>query len=166
MTTIRLLTPEDAEEYAALRRKSLLDAPLAFTSSPEDDRASSPADVCEMLARGPEGVIVGAIADRLVGAVGMYRERHLKRSHKMYIWGMYVMPTHRGSGLALRLINAAVAHARTVPGIACIDLSVNSTAPGAQRVYERAGFRVWGSEPDALRYAGQITVEHHMSLQL
>ena len=165
MTTIRLLTPEDAEEYAALRRESLLDSPLAFTSSPEDDRASSAADVREMLSRGPNSVILGAFYDRLVGFVGMYRDRHLKRAHKMYIWGMYVTPAHRGSGLALQLIEAAVAHARTVPGIACIDLSVNSTAPGAQRVYERAGFRVWGSEPDALRHGGEITLEHHMSLQ-
>ena len=164
--TIRLLSGDDAEEYAALRRESLLDSPLAFTSSPEDDRASWAEDVREMLARGPNGVIVGAFAERLVGIVGMYRERHLKRAHKMYIWGMYVTPAHRGSGVALRLIEAVVAHARAVPGITCIDLSVNSTAPGAQRVYERAGFRVWGSEPDALRYNGQSTVEHHMSLQL
>ena len=166
MTTIRLLTPDDAEEYAALRRESLLDSPLAFTASPEDDRASSVDDVREMLSRGSDSVILGALGEQLVGIVGMYRERHLKRAHKMYIWGMYVAPPHRGSGLALQLIEAAVAQARTVPGIACIDLSVNSTAPGAQRVYERAGFRVWGSEPDALRYDGQITVEHHMSLQL
>ena len=163
---IRLLTPDDAEEYAALRRESLLDSPLAFTSSPEDDNASSAAHVRDMLSRGPESVILGAFSDRLVGMVGMYRERHLKRAHKMYIWGMYVAPAERGSGVALQLMEAAVAHARTVRGIACIDLSVNSTAPGAQRVYERAGFRVWGSEPDALRYHGQITVEHHMSLQL
>lgn len=166
MTTIRLLTPDDAEEYAALRRESLLDSPLAFTASPEDDRASSAAGVRETLSRGLDSVILGVFLDRLVGAVGMYRERHLKRAHKMYIWGMYVTPAHRGSGFALKLIEAAVAHARTVPGIACVDLSVNSTAPGAQRVYERAGFRVWGSEPDALRYNGQITVEHHMSLEL
>lgn len=166
MTTIRLLTADDAEEYAAFRRASLLAEPLAFTASPEDDRASSAAGVREMLTRRADSVIIGAFAAELVGAVGMYRERHLKRAHKMYIWGMYVRPAYRGSGLALKLIEAAVAHARSVSAVACIDLSVNSTAPAAQRVYERAGFRVWGSEPDALRYRGQVTIEHHMSLQL
>ena len=164
--TIRLLIPDDAEAYVALRRESLIDSPLAFTSSPEDDTASSIAAVREMLALGPDTVIVGAFAPELVGIVGMYRDRHLKRAHKMNIWGMYVTPAHRGRGVALALMQAAVAHARSVPGIACLDLSVNSTAPAAQRMYERAGFRMWGTEPDALRYGGQITQEHHMSLQL
>ena len=52
LRTIRPLTADDAEEYAALRRESLLDAPLAFTASPEDDKASSAAGVREMLSRG------------------------------------------------------------------------------------------------------------------
>ena len=166
MTTIRLLTADDAEEYAALRRESLLDAPLAFTSSPEDDIASSAEGVRKSIARGADSVIVGAFASELVGALGMYRDHHLKRAHKMHIWGVYVRPTHRGSGVAVALLEAAIAHARSVPGIACLDLSVNSTAPAAQRVYERVGFRFWGCEPDALRYNGEITQEHHMSLQL
>ena len=164
--TIRLLTPEDAAAYVALRRESLLDSPLAFTSSPEDDTASSTEAVREMLARGPDNVIVGGFAPELAGIVGMYRDSHLKRAHKMNIWGMYVTPAHRGGGLGLALMKAAIEHARSVAGITCIDLSVNSTAPAAQRMYERAGFRVWGCEPDALRYAGEITQEHHMSLQL
>jgi len=164
--TTRLLSADDAEEYAALRRESLLDSPLAFTASPQDDAASSAAGVREMLACGPHSVVLGAFAVELVGAVGMYRDRHLKRAHKMHIWGMYVTPAHRGRGVSLTLIEAAIHHARSVPGVATIDLSVNSSAPGAQRVYERAGFRVWGTEPDALRYDGQITLEYYMSLRL
>ena len=162
----RLLTADDAEAYAALRRESLLDAPLAFTSSPEDDRASSAAGVRELLARGPDSVIVGAFAPELVGCVGMYRDHHLKRAHKLHVWGVYVRPSHRGTGVGVALLEAAIAHARSMPGIACLDLSVNSTAPAAQRLYERVGFRMWGCEPDALRYNGQITQEHHMSLLL
>ena len=164
--TIRLINDADAEAYAALRRESLLDAPLAFTSSPEDDAASSATGVREMLSHGVDAVIIGAFAPQLVGMVGMYRDRHLKRAHKMHVWGVYVTPSHRGSGLALAMMQAAIAHARSVPGIACLDLSVNSTAPAAQRMYERAGFRMWGCEPDALRYGGKITQERHMSLQL
>ena len=166
MTTFRLLTADDAEEYAALRRESLLDAPLALTASPEDDRASSAAGVREMLTRGPDSVIVGAFAPELVGCVGLYRDHHLKRAHKLHVWGVYVRPSHRGTGVGVALLEAAIAHARSMPGVACLDLSVNSTAPAAQRLYERVGFRMWGCEPDALRYGGQITQEHHMSLQL
>ena len=163
--TIRLLRPDDAETYAAFRRESLLDTPLAFTASAEDDRASSAAGVGEMLARGPESVIVAAFAPELVGAVGMYREHHVKRGHKMQVWGMYVTPSHRGAGVGLALMQAAVRHAQSIAGVTCIDLSVSSTS-GVQRVYERAGFRAWGTEPQALRHNGESVSEHHMSLQL
>ncbi|HSH39393.1 MAG TPA: GNAT family protein, partial [Chthoniobacterales bacterium] len=160
------LTADDAEEYAALRRESLLDSPMAFTSSPEDDRAASGEGVRETLARGADSVIVGAFGPDLVGSVGMCRDHHLKRGHKLHVWGVYVRPAQRGSGIAAALLEAAIRHARSIPGIACLDLNVNSTAPAAKRVYERVGFRMWGTEPDALRYRGEITQEHHMSMHL
>ncbi len=46
---IRILTPSDAGELFRLRRSSLLDSPLAFLASPEDDLASSEAAVRELL---------------------------------------------------------------------------------------------------------------------
>lgn len=39
--------------------------------------------------------------------------------------------------------------------------AVNSTAAAAQWIYERAGARVWGTEPAALRFGGETTIEHH-----
>jgi RimJ/RimL family protein N-acetyltransferase len=36
----------------------------------------------------------------------------------------------------------------------------------AQRLYERAGFCIWGTEPDALSHDGQWVVEYHMALRL
>jgi hypothetical protein len=47
-----------------------------------------------------------------------------------------------------------------------VHLGVSSAAPIALRLYERAGFRVWGSEPDALRYGSETLVEHHLALRL
>jgi hypothetical protein len=41
-----------------------------------------------------------------------------------------------------------------------------ASSPEAQRLYERAGFQVWGTEPDALRHDGQAVVAHHMALHL
>jgi hypothetical protein len=48
---IRVLREEDAQAYAKLRRKALLDSPLAFASSPADDRFSEPEAVREQLRR-------------------------------------------------------------------------------------------------------------------
>jgi RimJ/RimL family protein N-acetyltransferase len=163
---IRQLRDNDAEAYVNLRRQALLESPLAFASSPADDFASSPDAVREQLRRAAESVIIGAFREYLVGAVGLYRDRHMKSAHKAHLWGMYVVPIHRGQGIASELLDAALRHARALPGVSFVQLSVSSAAPGAQRLYERAGFRIWGTEPDALRHDGQSVVEHHMALKL
>jgi hypothetical protein len=43
---IRQLRDDDAQSYADLWRQALLEAPLAFVSSPEDDCASSAEGRC------------------------------------------------------------------------------------------------------------------------
>ena len=57
---IRKLRDDDAEAYIELRREALLEAPLAFASSPADDFAFSPDAVREQLRHAPESVIIGA----------------------------------------------------------------------------------------------------------
>jgi RimJ/RimL family protein N-acetyltransferase len=163
---IRQLDDEDAEAYVELRRQALLDAPGAFTASPEDDLVATVGAVRDQLRRSPDSVLIGAFRERLVGTVGLYRDRHLKSAHKTHLWGMYVVPSMRGQGIASRLLASALEHARTLPGVSWVHLSVSSAAPAAQRLYERAGFEVWGREPDALRVGGEALVEHHMALRL
>jgi ribosomal protein S18 acetylase RimI-like enzyme len=161
--TVRLLGPDDADAYVALRRAMLRDAPLAFSSSPGDDRASDPAAVRAWLAGGPGQVIVGALAGgTLVGAVGLARHDKQKAGHRAHVWGMYVDPGHRRSGIGRALLGAALAHARTLPGVTRVDLAVSDATPGARRLYEAVGFRAWGTEPGALRWEGRTVDEHHM----
>jgi RimJ/RimL family protein N-acetyltransferase len=155
---IRELRDNDAE--------ALADSPLAFGASPTDDFVSSSEAVREQLRRAPDWAILGAFEHSLVGAVGLFRDRHLKSSHKVHLWGMYVVPSHRRRGIATELLQAALHQARVLPGVSWVHLSVSSAAPGARRLYERAGFHVWGTEPEALRYDGQAVVEYHMALHL
>jgi RimJ/RimL family protein N-acetyltransferase len=51
-------------------------------------------------------------------------------------------------------------------GVSKVQLSVSSTAPAAQRVYESLGFVAWGRESDALRLNGNSADEIHMDLRL
>jgi GNAT superfamily N-acetyltransferase len=92
----------------------LVESPLAFASSPEDDVASSVEAVGELLRRSPESVVIGAFQKYLIGAVGLYRDRHLKSSHKAHLWGMYVMPGQRRQGVGSELLDAALRHARAL----------------------------------------------------
>lgn len=163
---IRQLRDDDAQAYADFRRQALLAAPLAFASSPEDDIASSPEAVRDLLRRAPDSVIIGAFREQLIGAVGLYRDRHLKSTHKAHLWGMYVVSDCRRQGIASELLDGAIGHARSLPGVSWIHLTVSSAAPAAQRLYERAGFYLWGTEVDAMRHAGQTVVDYHMALQV
>ena len=164
---IRPLGVHDAEAYLALRQRALRDEPMAFLSSPEDDIARTVDAVRAQLRRpAEEAVVFGAFAAVLIGILGLHRDHHRKAAHKVHLWGMYVVPGHRRQGVAASLLAAALAHARALPGVSWAHLSVSATAPGARRVYERAGFRLWGSEPDALRHDGQTAVEHHLAVRL
>lgn len=165
---IRQLVEDDAERYSELRRRALAEAPLAFAASPEDDFVGSAAAVREQLRRGPGWAILGAFAEAeaLVGTVGLVRDRLRKAAHKAHLWGMYVAPGHRGHGVGAALVEAALAHARSLPGVSWVHLSVSAAAPEARRLYERAGFRRWGTEPEALRHDGRSADEHHLALRL
>jgi ribosomal protein S18 acetylase RimI-like enzyme len=146
----------DAGAFLALRRESLLRAPLAFASSPAEDFASDPTVLRTHLCGSPDKVIFGAFETSLVGAVGLFRDRHAKAAHKAHLWGMYVQPPQRRSGIARQLLAAALEHARNLPGITWVHLGVTPAAPEARRLYESAGFRAWGTEPHALRHEGQL----------
>ena len=164
---IRRLEPEEAEVYVRHRFRALTDSPFAFSASPEDDLAATPETVREMLGRFPETVIFGAFdGEQLVGSVGIYRDPHRKLAHKTHLWGMYVEPSHRGRGLGRGLLGAAVDHARAIDGVTHVHLVVGETIDAARRIYEAAGFRVWGTEPDALWHDGKRISHHHMVLAL
>jgi GNAT superfamily N-acetyltransferase len=166
LDVIRALAEDDLEAYVALRRRSLEEAPLAFAASPESDLAASPNALREQLRRAPEWMLFGAFAPGLVGAAGVLRPRHVKAAHKMHVWGMYVLPEHRGRGIAAELVAAIVRHARSVEGVEWVGLGVTDAAGDARRVYARAGFVTWGREEDALRHGGRSVAEEHMALRL
>lgn len=166
---IRAMQKEDAEAFVALRKEALLDSPLSFASAPGDDVASDVEFVRRQTREGTGPRTFGAFEEAekaLVGSVALMRESHIKAAHKANIVGMYVTPSHRRSGVGAALLEAAVRHARGMSGIAWLHLSASESAEAALRLYRSAGFEVWGSEPDALRYAGQSVAEHHMALRL
>jgi GNAT superfamily N-acetyltransferase len=164
---IRTLTDDDIDAYIALRQRALRECPLAFASSPENDFASSHEVLEAQLDRAPDWMLFGAFEDEtLAGTVGLFRTQHPKSAHWMQLWGMYVAPERRSRGLGERLLEAAIAHARGVRDVAWIDLGVTTAAEDARRLYERAGFTIWGTQPEALRYEGHAVDQHYMALRL
>jgi ribosomal protein S18 acetylase RimI-like enzyme len=163
---IRILNEDDAGELFRLRRSALLDSPLAFLASPEDDLASSEAAVRELLKPSRESVVFGARTQGLVGMLGLSRANQRKAAHKVRLWGMFVLPTCRQRGVGMQLLDAAIGYARGLDGATSVHLSVSESAAVARHLYERAGFQTWGVEPDAIRFEEKSASERHMWLSL
>ena len=167
---IRFLTPEDATAYRDLRLQALREAPTAFASSYEQE-AQLPLDHFAARLR-PNGDaasgIWGARCDRthLIGMLGFSRETRLKRTHVGTLWSLYVSPGFRGQGVAARLLDSAIAHARQLGGLRQLTLSVTAGNVAASALYQSRGFEPFGLEREALCVEGSYFDEQHLVLRL
>jgi ribosomal protein S18 acetylase RimI-like enzyme len=114
----------------------------------------------------PDQAIFGGFAETLVGSAGVYRDEQRKASHKAHVWGVYVSPAHRGTGLGRALMAAVVQFARGLPEVSQLHLGVADRGPAALALYESLGFVTWGTEPHALRIGQETAAERHMVLAL
>jgi ribosomal protein S18 acetylase RimI-like enzyme len=160
---IRMLGPADATLYRSLRLRALREHPDAFTSSYEDDRTQPVEAAAQRLA---VHAFWGAYQHaELYGFVGLERELRAKNRHKGTVMGMYVAPEIGGQGVARALLDALIVHARA-NGLESLVLTVTDGNARAMRLYEHAGFRSFGIEPDAIRVAGRSHAKNHMQLNL
>jgi ribosomal protein S18 acetylase RimI-like enzyme len=176
------LRPSDAERYARLRLRMLTLAPWAFGATPEDDEALDIARLAAMMAQehhatfaieaarslDPDRQTERGSADHpvLMASASLTRAKGPKFAHRARIGGVFVEPECRGRGFGKALMHALIAHARCWPGLAFLDLSVSANSPEAQRLYESAGFAVWGREPEVTQHDGRRYDEIHMPLRL
>jgi len=79
---------------------------------------------------------------------------------------MYVSVRNRRRGVGELLLRSAVQQARSWYGVKQVLLSVTEVSKDAKKLYERAGFKVWGCEPQAIHWQGQYVDEFHMVLTL
>lgn len=163
---IRSLSIVDADSLYQLRREALLDSPLAYSASVEDDVWTSVDSVRQQLDSRNGSQVFGAFSGGLHGMIGLGRPRHIKAARKVVLWGLYVRPAWRGQGTGARLLSVALSHARCLSGVRAVHLSVTEAAPAARRLYERAGFRVWATEPEAIQVGTQLLTEYHLMLRL
>src|SRR5262245_27903113 len=122
---IRLLTPDDAQAYVALRRQMLLDTPWAFTANPGNDRGSDVTGIAASLA-GSGYAIAGAFGEtELLSVAVSFREANPKRGHLAWIVSVYTHPSARRRGLSRRVVTLLLDQIRTWPGVAAVLLSVS-----------------------------------------
>ena len=144
---IRLLNGEEGPIFRALRLEALTVDAATFASDAGVEAAKPASWFDERVA---EGVVGAFVSGELVGMAGYTRSSNPKQAHKATLFGMYLRASHRGSGLAARLVSAVVEHAR-VEGCERLLLACNAVNHRAIRLYESSGFRRYATEPRALK---------------
>jgi ribosomal protein S18 acetylase RimI-like enzyme len=166
---VRQLGPADAPAYQRLRLLSLRESPSAFSASYEDEADRSIDEVAARITPASDGSIcmLGIFEhDELCGFVAVIRPRRAKLRHGAELAGMYVAPTFRRRGFGSALLNAAIAHIRSMGGVHHIKLGVNDTNTAAKALYQSVGFERYGVEPAALNIDGTFYNEERYILRL
>jgi len=160
---VRRLETSDVEDYRELRLEGLKGHPEAFASSWEHEADKPLSWWAERLEANT--VFGGWVnSSRLVGVAGFRVRDAIKLRHKGVLWGMYVRPEARGTGLAAALVQRVVEHARTLVEEVCLTVVTSNAA--ARRLYSAAGFKEYGLERRALRVGSEDYDEVLMALRL
>jgi ribosomal protein S18 acetylase RimI-like enzyme len=72
-----------------------------------------------------------------------------------------VRPEARGRGIGRALLDAIAAHSRAA-GLAQLQLGVGTGNAAARRLYDAAGYVVFGLERDALRPGPGISIDEEL----
>lgn len=139
--TVRRGSVADVDALRAIRLEALADTPEAFGSTYEqvaawdDAQWRSVAETWNFFLAEQGGQVVGV-------ATGGLHDRY---PGTRWLFGMYVTPSHRGTGVAERLVEAVSGWALE-QGADRIYLHVTERVPRARAFYEKVGFRHTGEE--------------------
>jgi len=145
---------EDAAVLRELRLEALQNRPIAFASDYEEESQFPLSRTEEQLSdQTGNAVFVAVVDSRLIGMTGIGQYRHTKEKHNGIIWGVYVQPAWRGKGISGQMIEACIGWAKD-RSVKFVRLGVAAVNTSALNSYIRAGFRVYGVEPQILFYEG------------
>lgn len=165
---IRQLGNDDAPAYQALRLEGLRNVPSAFGSSEREEAHFTQEQVEARLTGSlPDIATFGAWLDgRMVGVVTVIANTRQKTAHKAMIAAMYVTESARGRGVGRKLMEAAIAYARTLPQVEELDLAVTVGNETARRLYLSLGFEPYAVEPRYIKLGDQYFDIEWMILRL
>jgi ribosomal protein S18 acetylase RimI-like enzyme len=160
---LRALGAADAARYNDFFESGAVAHPDSLRISPADIAAAPfktehGAEGTTFVAQGAEGEWLGVVTvEREAG-----RE---KRRHIAWVLRMYVAASGAGAGVGRKLLRAALARARELPGVAKVNLTVAAHNARAVGLYESEGFQIFARETDAFRDSEPRT-ELTLSLRL
>lgn len=150
--------------YKAFFKEGLINDEDNFRITPDDDAA----EPFPTQARADSFTLGAFIDGYLAGIVSFQREgsNREKLRHKGLLFRMYVSGRVRGQGVGKLLVAALLERVRQIEDIEQINLTVATHNLPAKKLYERFGFRIFSSEPNAMKWKGQYFGEDQMVLKL
>ncbi|HAT4400021.1 TPA: GNAT family N-acetyltransferase [Legionella pneumophila] len=157
---IRQLFDADWHLWKEIRLEALTNSPESFGSSYEEEVFMSDTDFQNGLSK---GYVLGVfVDDLLVSCAGFYTLNSLKTKHRGVLWGMYTRIEYRGKGIATVLIQTLIQHAKTCVTQLHLTCVVGNFVACA--FYQKQGFRIYGTEPKALKINDTFYDEYLMVL--
>ncbi len=159
---IRRLGQGDLPALRLLRLEALRAHPEAFGVTAEEEAQEDTA----RLVVAPPGIMLGGFAvGRLIACAGFMVSHRIKQRHKGQVFGFYVAPAWRGTGIGDGLLAGLIAEGRAT-NLRTLMLSVTVGNTPARFLYRRNGFQAYGIEPDGLNLAGTFYDLEFMALNL
>jgi ribosomal protein S18 acetylase RimI-like enzyme len=157
--TVRRLNRKDFDAYLAIRLEALRDHPEAYATSPEAFLSLSRDEIEAFLSR--QALFgIETEAGALAGIVVYQRETNEREAHRGWLLQVYVKSELRGTGAALAMMETAIEHARGE--VLQLHLAVGVHNDPAIRLYQKAGFEIYGTDPRCLLVNGRYIDEHLM----
>jgi len=170
--TVRELAEADLGAYKALRDHALAHHEEAFTSDAPTEARRTAQSYAARIGRSANGgngesFTLGAFrGDRLVGAISCERDPRTKVRHIGHVIGTMVHADEQGRGVGRALLDGLIARAAADAELHQLTLTVTAGNAVAERLYARAGFVPFGTQPRAIRVGGRFLDKHHLLLNL
>ena len=161
---VRTLQEGDWGQYRTIRLLSLSQSPQSFENSAEDESSLTNDEWIKRVKPCEDAYIAGAFeGSTLIGIAGFARARKEKTRHKSYLWGVFVEPNYRRSGIATKLLGKLLRDASAMTGVSQIQLAVSADNVEAIALYKKFSFTIYGTETDAIRIDGRPYDEQLMA---
>lgn len=167
--TLRRIQVSDAADYQAVRRAALKDVPQFVGPAAEQEAGCSLSELESWIQNEEaEGIYrFGVFLDgHCAGVTAVSRKLNPKYAHKVFLWGLYILPEFRGRSLGRKLVEEQIMFVRTMPGVRFATLQVTTTNEPARMLYRRCGFVSCGVEPQAMCLDGKFYDFELMQLDL
>jgi RimJ/RimL family protein N-acetyltransferase len=159
----KILMPEHAEVWQALRLEGVRNFPLGFLVTVDEAAAASHDQCREILgSRSIRGIFEG---ERLVGFCGYRRQQLSRVRHRADIGPFFVTQSHQGSGAAKVLMDGVIKEAKD-SGVAQLELFVDTENQRAIAFYKRQGFELVAMRVDSIRINGQSRNDYFFTLRI